>query len=420
MASNEALLKRRAALESVIQDCATAGVEPPESTQQEFRAVLEEIGQLGLDVGSARSEPRQASWTDWLGKELGGYLLNHLLLEDSYSFLMAGVSTSGEKVKKTFKIAKDKLPAESQERLRLEHGTQCLRVLPFDTAPITVATNDLIDVQFERLADTKDTGYVPVEDLAEEGENHFYRMPFFHGRSLKDAMNDKSMQPHERVESALRAVASVAKTMHRLSSAGTDFYHGNIKPQNILLTDTGTILLDPGYFGPISALEGDYEKGMVSTIAYYPFLEPDDMFALGICLYEAVTGVHPFNQLMVIPGADESFEPTRLSAELCDKINFRRSLLEPYTTPFYLLLPPHEVNRHVSPAVEAVVLKGLRARVDRNGTIHSDPGFADFQEMRLTVQSILEAEMDVRAMREKQDELSEADGLRDEDANAED
>ncbi|HEY9757319.1 MAG TPA: hypothetical protein V6C97_19275 [Oculatellaceae cyanobacterium] len=409
MASNEALLKRRAALESVIQDCATAGVEPPESTQQEFEAVLAEIDQLGLDIDAAQAEPKQTTWTDWLGKELDGYLIKHLLLDDSYSFLMEGASVSGEAVKKVFRIAKDKLSADSQEHLRLTHGTQCLRLLPFDTAPITVATNDLIDVQFERLADIEDTGFMPVEHLSDEGKNHFYRMPFIQGRSLKEIIGDKSMPGYERIHTALRTVASVAKTLHRLCTERADFYHGNIKPQNIWLTDTGTVLSDPGYFGPVSALEGDYQKGMVSTIAYYPFLEADDMLALGICLYEAVTGVHPFNQRMVIPGADESFEPTRLSAELCDKINFRRSLLEPYTTPFYLLQPPQVANKIVSPAVEAVALKALRARIDRNGTIHSDPGFADFQEMRLTVQSILESELDARDAREREEALQEAD-----------
>jgi serine/threonine protein kinase len=407
--SNEALLKRRAALQAIIQDCATAGMPTPESTQLELQDVLDEIDKLGLDVDNASAVTAASTWTDYLGKMLDGFQIKRMLSEDSYSFSMRGFDEPAETGKadasagtKVFKIAKDELPAASQELMRLNHGTQCLRIVPFDTAPITVAINDLIGVQFERLADVKDSGVIPVEDFCDDGSNHYYRMPFVPGRLLKHLMKDKSITEQTRIEEALYAVSSVAKTMHRLRSAQPDFYHGDLKPENILLRpDTGTVLLNPGYFGSISAVEGDYEKGMVSTIAYYPFLEPDDLLALGICLYEAVTGVHPFNQRMIIPSADESFEPTRLSAELCDAINFRRSLLEPYATPLYLLQPPRAISEEISMAVEILVLKALRARVDRNGTIHSDPGFKDFREMSATVKSILESEFEARAARKR-------------------
>ena len=154
-------------------------------------------------------------------------------------------------------------------------------------------------------------------------------------------------------EALLRTFISVAKALHRLRSNMPDFYH------------------------------------VICSQKTFWFLEPDDMLAFGICLYEAMTGVHPFNQRLAVPSPDESFEPTRLSAEISDTINFRRSLLQPYTTPLYILQPPIAIHPDLSEGLEEVLLKGLRTRVDRNGTIHSTPGFSDLQEFRAALQVLL-------------------------------
>ena len=70
-------------------------------------------------------------------------------------------------------------------------------------------------------------------------------------------------------------------------------YHGDIKPQNIIITSKGLRLIDPGYFGALPCREGMIPNAVITTPAYYPCLEPDDAFAAGAILWELCLGRHP-------------------------------------------------------------------------------------------------------------------------------
>jgi serine/threonine protein kinase len=63
-------------------------------------------------------------------------------------------------------------------------------------------------------------------------------------------------------------------------------YHGDIKPQNIMVTSKGLRFIDPGYFGPLACREGLIPNAVLSTPAYYPCMEPDDAFAAGVVFWE--------------------------------------------------------------------------------------------------------------------------------------
>ncbi len=91
-----------------------------------------------------------------------------------------------------------------------------------------------------------------------------------------------------------------------------EIVHRDIKPENILLTPDGTAkLMDLGLARPvegtISELPGDLSEltttGMVLGTPRYmspeqlrgePLTPASDMFCLGLCLYEATAGRHPF------------------------------------------------------------------------------------------------------------------------------
>ena len=53
-------------------------------------------------------------------------------------------------------------------------------------------------------------------------------------------------------------------------------------------------LLDAGYYGAIECTEGLVEDAVITTPAYYPFLTPNDMLALGIIFWEMHFGQNPF------------------------------------------------------------------------------------------------------------------------------
>ncbi|HEY5624037.1 MAG TPA: serine/threonine-protein kinase [Gammaproteobacteria bacterium] len=139
---------------------------------------------------------------------------------------------------------------------------------------------------------------VTVYDAGEENDVAYIAMEYARGRQLSDFTNPRRLLP---VETTLAIVAKAAQALdyaHR-----NNVIHRDIKPANIMydsdtetvkLTDfgmarlmdvsrtrTGIVLGTPSFMSP-EQLEGDDVTGQT------------DLFALGICLYQLLTGTLPF------------------------------------------------------------------------------------------------------------------------------
>src|SRR5262249_30149227 len=151
-----------------------------------------------------------------------------------------------------------------------------------------------------------------VFDFFEEQDEPFLVMEYIEGTSLR-----QRIQSPVSVEEALQIVSQTAEALAAAHEKG--IVHGDIKPENIMLTPTGGVkALDFGVARHIprsdpsaetadggtttSELGGD--DALHGTMAY---MAPEvlrneegdgrsDIFSLGVVLYEALAGRHPFLQ----------------------------------------------------------------------------------------------------------------------------
>ncbi len=140
---------------------------------------------------------------------------------------------------------------------------------------------------------------VPIYDIGAEGKLHYIVMEYVEGRSLKQLLEEKRLDP----EKSLRIVYTVARALQ--FAHDRKVVHRDIKPANLILDKQGRVkILD---FGLARSLDG---KGLTASSVmvgtpYYmspeqAFGAPEeldhrtDVYSLGAVLYEMLTGRPPF------------------------------------------------------------------------------------------------------------------------------
>jgi eukaryotic-like serine/threonine-protein kinase len=139
---------------------------------------------------------------------------------------------------------------------------------------------------------------VTIYDVGEEGNLAYIAMEYLKGRHLSDFVNPSSLLPAEKVLDLVSRTANALGFAHR-----QDVIHRDIKPANLMydaaadtlkitdfgiarLTDsantrTGIVLGTPSFMSP-EQLEGRIVNGR------------SDLFALGVTLFQLLTGQLPF------------------------------------------------------------------------------------------------------------------------------
>ena len=181
-----------------------------------------------------------------------------------------------------------------------------------------------------------------IPAVLEAGEANgmlFFTMPFIEGGSLRARLRAEGKLP---IRDALMITRDAADALAHAHVNGV--IHRDVKPDNLLLSPTGAVLLDFGIArAPSLAPPNSVEKpGYVMGTAEYTSPErvsgrrPEDarsdLFSLGCVLYEMLAGKTPFpggvRQLMKEAGADLSPNMDALPANLPDDVIgvLRRSL----------------------------------------------------------------------------------------------
>lgn len=132
---------------------------------------------------------------------------------------------------------------------------------------------------------------VRTYDAGEDQAGPFLVQELLSGRTLDQLIP----LPPQRAASILSAVAAALSYIHRRG-----YIHCDVKPQNILLKDDGTpVLLDFG----IARAEGLDATTLIATPHYLaperaqgmPPTAASDLYALGIVLFQSITGRPPFD-----------------------------------------------------------------------------------------------------------------------------
>jgi serine/threonine protein kinase len=132
-----------------------------------------------------------------------------------------------------------------------------------------------------------------IYDYCETGQTAFIVMEYLTGPSLAVRL---PLPPPEAAE----VLAQAAEGLHAVHQAG--IVHRDVKPANIILTAQGAQLVD---FGIATGSADDQITETGSIVASAPYLAPEcatgqpaspasDIYALGVTLYETLTGHPPF------------------------------------------------------------------------------------------------------------------------------
>ena len=138
---------------------------------------------------------------------------------------------------------------------------------------------------------------VNVFDQGQDSDMAYLVMEYLPGITLRDLLTEHKLLTTEQTLDILEAVLAGLAAAHK---AG--IVHRDLKPENVLLADDGRIKI--GDFGLARAASANTATGaaLLGTIAY---LSPElvtrgvadarsDIYAIGIMMYEMVTGEQPF------------------------------------------------------------------------------------------------------------------------------
>lgn len=263
---------------------------------------------------TAMEEPRSHHDGTGASRRQGRYVLGELLGRGGMAEVFAGQSHGSHGFQKPVAIKRllpelandhvfvERLISEAKLLIRLQHGN-----------------------------------IVSVLDLARDGDDVFLVMEFVDGPSLRGLIRGRG----------LRGISlGVASYIVQAAAAGLEFaharpdgaiIHADISPSNILLSTSGEVrVADFGIArregGGAGIVEGKWAYMAPEQARGEPLTPSSDVFALGVVLYELITGQHPLGQTVTADERDS--RPIRV-------------------------VPPRHVNPSVPAGLDAICMKAL-------------------------------------------------------------
>ena len=142
---------------------------------------------------------------------------------------------------------------------------------------------------------------VSVIDLARDGEDVFLVMDFVDGPSLRQLLKARGSKPLPLGISSYIVQSACAGLEFAHARPGGAIIHADISPSNLLLTTSGEVrVADFGIArregGGWGVVEGKWAYMAPEQARGEPLTPRSDVFALGVVLYELITGAHPFGR----------------------------------------------------------------------------------------------------------------------------
>ncbi len=167
-----------------------------------------------------------------------------------------------------------------------------------------IEIDNLIVREYEFLSKVVSPNVVKVRKLLEHDGRPVIAMEYVRGKTLREKIRNL-----EGIH--LNWFLSIVRALQALNAEGSMAFHGDLKPENIIVKPSGkVVLLDPAY--------RDEASQVLSTTPYYnPLVHRDskaDVMAIGIMIYEILTGTLPFEEVpWKYAGVEMGGETLRLS-----------------------------------------------------------------------------------------------------------
>lgn len=219
-------------------------------------------------------------------------------------------------------ISPDELPAEA---VFFEQGG--VRIDLFDGNEV----QHLLRSEGDLLANCQHENLVAVLDRLTVDGAPVLVLEYVRGKTLREKI--RSLEGIH-----LNWFLAIVRALVALKQAGTLDYHGDLKPENIVVKPSGkVVMLDP-------ALRTPEHRVVTTTPHYNPLLLTDskaDVMAIGIMIYEILTGTLPFDEVpWEFAGRQSGGETQRLSLSY-----------------FFSYSPPHVLNPKTPEELERIVYR---------------------------------------------------------------
>ncbi|MBI2330624.1 MAG: serine/threonine-protein kinase, partial [Chloroflexi bacterium] len=169
--------------------------------------------------------------------------------------------------------------------------------------PELIHSDPQFRLRFQReakiIAKLEHPSIVPVYDVGEENNQPYFVMRYMSGGSLAERIRAHTFT----VQEAVRIIEQIAPGLDEAHSKGV--VHRDLKPANILFTEKNIPLISD--FGIAKFSQGDATSNMTGSaiIGTPAYMAPEqasgdaidgrvDIYALGVILYEMVTGKQPY------------------------------------------------------------------------------------------------------------------------------
>lgn len=154
----------------------------------------------------------------------------------------------------------------------------------------------------DAVASLEHPAIVPLHEYGEQNGLAYVVMPYIAGGTLRDEMEREGQLPLTKAVNYLEQLAPALDLAHERG-----VIHRDIKPANILLTSTGRLLLTD--FGLVKVVSDDQQASLTGNgmpVGTPDYMAPEqvtgeaidgrvDLYALGVVLYQMLTGTTPFH-----------------------------------------------------------------------------------------------------------------------------
>lgn len=139
---------------------------------------------------------------------------------------------------------------------------------------------------------------VNIYDVGFDENVHYIVMEYVRGETLKDYIDKHGHLP---IVDAIRITFDIGEALENAHRNG--IAHCDIKPHNILLTETGRVkVADFGIARAVNSNAAGSDNSILGSVHYFspeqasggPVDERTDIYSLGVVMYEMMTGVVPF------------------------------------------------------------------------------------------------------------------------------